>query len=156
MRTTAKLGAIAAAAALVVAVPAGAKPPHATPPNHPSHPATSHKCTPHREAYVASGTFVSWTAAPSSSGKKNHFTGTITVKVTKTNHHAAAQKGTTQTYTLNDTKVRFGKGANPPASGDRVVLIGAITTVAKKCTDQSGAGTITLRQVDIKLPKHNK
>jgi len=156
MRTTARLGAIAAAAALAIAVPAGAKPPHAMPPDHPSHPADSHKCTPHNEAYTASGTLASWSASPSASGKKGHYTGTITVAVTKTNHHASAQEHTNFAYTLNDTKVRFGKGANPPVVGDRVVVLGAITTVAKKCTNQTGAGTITLHKVDIGRPRHKK
>lgn len=150
MRRTAKLGAAVAAGTLAIAVPAFAKGPHHPFVNHPSHPATSHKCTAHNEAYTAFGTFVSWNATQSSNGR---FSGTITVNVTRANHHARAQKGTQYTYTLSDTKVRFGKGANPPTAGDRVAIIGKITTIAKKCTDQSGAGTITVRKVDISAPK---
>lgn len=142
MRYTAKLATVAAGGLLAVAAPALAKPA--------SHPSQSDKCTAHKVAYTASGTFVSWSATQTG---KHTYTGTITVDVKKANHHAKAQKGTTYTYTLTNTKVTFGKGANPPVAGDRVVLIGKITTVAKKCTDQSGAGTITLRKVDISAPR---
>lgn len=157
MSTGAKLGTVIAAGALAIAGPAAAKPAHPSHPNHPSHPATrtsrpaeSHKCTAHNEAYTASGTFVSWSATETG---HNTYTGTVTVDVTRTNHHAKGQKGTQYTYTLDNTKVSFDKGANPPAAGDRVAVIGRITVVAKKCTDQSGAGTITVRKLDIKAPK---
>jgi hypothetical protein len=138
---------LVAAGALAIAVPATAKP------AHPSHPATSHKCTAHKVGYVASGTLVSWSATQS--GAKT-YTGTITVHVTQANHHAASSKGSDVTYTLTNTKVSFGDGANPPVAGDRVHVIGKITEVAKKCTDQSAAGTVTLHKVDIKAPKAPK
>jgi hypothetical protein len=150
MRRSAKLGMLVAAGALAIAVPATAKPVH---PSHPSDPGTSHKCTTHKMAYVASGTFVSWSATQSAD---KTYTGTITVHVTKANHHAAAGKGSDVTYTLTNAKVSFGDGANPPVAGDSVKVIGKITEVAKKCTDQSGAGTITVRKVDIKAPKAPK
>jgi hypothetical protein len=148
MRTTAKLGAAVATGVLAIAVPAAAHPVNA----HPSKPdsAKSHKCVAHNVAYTASGTLVSWSATPTSDGR---FSGTITVDVTRANHHAAGQKGTSYTYTLTNTRVRFAKGTNPPVAGDRVKLIGAITSVAKKCTDQSGAGTITVRKVDVSPAK---
>lgn len=138
MRTIAKLGAVVAAGALAVAVPAAAK----------NHPPTSHKCAPHKVAYTASGTLVSWNATKS--GKS--YTGTITVKVTHANRHAGPQKGTTYTYTLSNARASFAKRANPPAAGDHVVVTGTITTVAKKCTDQSGAGKIAVRKVDVTPP----
>src|ERR1700693_869415 len=150
MRTAAKLGAAVAAGTLAIAVPAVAKPAH---PAHPSPPAPSHKCTAHKVAYTVSGTFVSWAATLTGT---DTYTGTITINVTKANHHAKPQKGTPHTYTLTNTKVTFGKGANPPAAGDRVVLIGKITEVAKKCTDQSAAGTITIGKGDISVPKPKK
>ena len=148
MRTTAKLGAAVATGLLAFAVPAAAHPGPGTHPAHPSHPAQSQKCTAHNEAYVASGKLVSWSATETN-GRWN---GTFTVDVIKTNHHAKAQRGTTQTYTLTNARVKFGKGANPPATGDRVKVIGSITTVAKKCTDQTGAGTISVRKVDVTAP----
>ncbi len=153
MRSLLRLGAVVATAALVTAVPALAdKPPHPSHPSHPAHPAhplQSHKCTAHKVAFIASGTLVSWTATANSDGT---YTGSIVVNVTRTNHHAAANTGS-QPFTLTSTKVRFGKGATPPAAGDRVKLIGKITAVAKKCSDQSGAGMVTLRRVDVKSAK---
>ena len=162
MRTTAKIGAAVAAAALAIAMPTAATA-HGGPPDHPSHPShpaterthpsKSDKCAAHNVAYTAYGTLVSWSATSSGDGR---YTGTITVAVTKTNEHAETQKGTTYTYTLTNTRVRFGKRANPPAAGDRVKVIGEITAVAKKCTDQTGAGTITVNRVDVRGPKHTK
>lgn len=145
MRKFASVGMLAAASALAIAAPVTAKPAH---PRHPAHP-VSHKCVAHKVAYTASGTFVSWAATKNASGT---YTGTITVHVTKANHHATGAKGSTVTYTLANTKVVFGKTANPPAAGDRVKLIGKITEVAKKCSNHSDAGTITLRKVDIRTP----
>jgi hypothetical protein len=163
MRNASKLAALVAAGALAIAVPAAAKGPHPDPadhPSHPSHPATeqthpgtSEKCTVHNVAYIASGTLVSWAASQTGT---DTYTGTITVDVTKTNHHAKAQKGTQYSYTLDNSKVVLGKGANPPAAGDRVTVIGEITEVAKKCKDQSGEGTITVRKVSIRVPKDKK
>jgi hypothetical protein len=146
MRTAAKLGAVVASGALAIAVPAAAKPPH---PVHPSHPATSHKCTAHNVAYVAHGTVVAWGATQTGT-PSGTWDGPITVTVKSANHHA---KGATS-FMLHNTKVRLGKGVtNPPVAGDRVVVIGKITTVAKKCTDKSGAGTITISKVQVLAPK---
>jgi hypothetical protein len=150
VRTTAKIGAVVAAGALAVAVPAAAHPAHPSKPSTTdSPPATSHKCAVHHEAYIASGTIVSWSATATN----GLYNGTVSVAVTRTNHHAAPQKGTTYTYTLTNAKVQFGKGTSSPYTGDRVKLIGSITTVAKKCTNQSSAGTITVRKVDVSAPK---
>jgi hypothetical protein len=153
MRTGRRFALVVAAGALSVAVPAAAKPSH---PAHPSHPAkptspsTSHKCTPHNQAYTASGTLVSWAATQTANGR---FSGTITVHVTRANHHATGAKGTDVTYTLTNAKVTFGKGANPPTAGDRTKVIGKTTALAKKC-DQSGfTPTITVRKVDVKSAK---
>jgi len=139
---------LVAAGALGVSVPAGAALAHQS-----ANPAKSHKCTPHEVAYTASGTFVSWAATQANPGR---FTGTITVHVNKANHHAAGAKGNDVTYTLANTRVRFAEGANPPLACDRVNVIGKISEVATKCTDQSGAGVITVRKVDIRTPKGNK
>jgi hypothetical protein len=141
---------IAAAGALAVAVPAAAKPMHpAHPghPSHPSHPSTSHKCTAHDEAYTASGRLVSFDATQTGEGT---YTGTVTVHVTKTNHHAAKDKGSDVTYTLTNTKVQFGKGANPPTAGDRVKVIGRISELGKKCDQTGFTPTTTVRKLDIR------
>jgi hypothetical protein len=142
MRIVAVLGTAAAAGALAVSVPAAARPPH----SHPAHPDKSQKCTAHKAAYRASGALVSWSATRTSTGT---YTGTITVRVTTANHHARGAKGTDVTYTLAGAKVVFGKRANPPVAGDRVTVIGKITEVAKKCTSQTGAGTVTVRKVIV-------
>jgi hypothetical protein len=148
VRKSSTLAMLVAAGALGVSVPAGAALAH-----QPTHPATSHRCAPHKVAYTASGTFVSWAATQTNPGR---YTGTITVHVTKANHHAAGAKGSDVTYTLANTRVRFAKGANPPLAGDRVNVIGKITEVARKCTDHSGAGVITVRKVDIRPAKGKK
>lgn len=156
MKKFASLGMLAAASALAIAGPVTAKPAHPShpaKPAHPAHPVKSHKCVAHKVAYRAYGKFVSWTATKNTDGT---YTGTITVHVTRANHHATADVGHDVTYTLTGTKVRFSKTTNPPAAGDRVKLIGKITQVAKKCTDRSGAGTITLRKVRIRAPRTHK
>lgn len=151
MRTTAKIGAVVTAGALAVAVPAAANPAH---PSDPPTPPTSNKCAVHHEANIAYGTLVTWGATPTTNGL---YTGSVTVNVSHTNRHATAQKGL-YTYTLPTTgaRVDFGKGTTSPYTNDRVKVIGSITTVAKKCTDQSLAGKITVRKVDLSAPKPTK
>jgi hypothetical protein len=163
MRVTAKLAALTVAGAITGAVPAialaGTHPAHPAHPSHPthrahpSHPSHSHKCMVHKVAYTAYGTLVSWSATENSNGT---YSGTIVVDVTKANHHARSDKGNATTYTLTDSRVRFGKGANPPAAGDGVKVLGKITAVAKKCADQSAAGAVTVRFLDVKLPKTSR
>jgi hypothetical protein len=130
-----------------MAAPATAKPGHAT---HPSHPGTSRKCAAHQAAYIASGQFVSWAATQSSDGT---WTGPITVHVTRSNHHAKSARGTDVTYTLSNTKVTFGQGANPPAAGDPVKVIGKVSEAARKCTQTGSAPQITVRKVHIRAAK---
>jgi hypothetical protein len=142
-----KLALIAAVVALAAVAPAAAKAPH---PAHPSHPAASHKCVAHEVAYVASGQFVSWTATQAGNGR---WTGTITVHVTRSNHHAAGDRGGDVTYTLDNTKVTFGNGANPPAAGDPVHVIGKISELAKKCTQSAFTPTTTVHKVNIHAKK---
>jgi len=148
-----------------------APPSHPTPPTHPSHPAapthpshpappahpapptrpsTSHKCLPHDEAYIASGILVSWSATETGT---RTFSGTITVHVTKANHHAAAATGSDVTYTLSNTTVTFGEGANPPTAGDSVRVIGRISELGKKCSQTSLAPQITARKLAVHAAK---
>lgn len=153
MRTGRRLALIVAAGAFVAAVPAAARPSHPAPPSHrvhPSHPPASRKCAPHSEAYTASGLLVSWSATQTGNGR---YTGTITVHVTRANHHAAGAKGSDVAYTLTNAKMTFGKGADPPTAGERVKVIGKATAIGKKC-DQSGfTPTITVRKVDVHSAK---
>jgi hypothetical protein len=146
MRLGSKLGLVAGCCALAIAVPAAAKPgPPAKPDKH-NHPGKSHKCAVRKVAYRASGKLISFAATKNSDGT---YSGMVTVHVTNTNHHAAADKGKDVTYTLVNAKVTFGSGANPPAAGDKVTVIGKITAVGKKCTNQGDAGKLTVRKVNI-------
>ena len=155
MKIGSKLGVVAAIGALAIAVPASAKPGE----HHPTKPTTptkSHKCAVHKVAYRASGTLVNFTATKNSDGT---YSGTIEVRVTNANHHAKTDKKGNVVYTLDHAKITFGHGANPPAAGDRVTVIGKITTVGKKCSNQSDAGTVTVGKVNIHTAhksKHSK
>jgi hypothetical protein len=141
---------------LAAAVPAVAKthPTHPSHPAHPSHPYSikSHKCAVRKVAFVESGTLVSWSATAGTDGT---YSGDIVVTIKHANHHAKSTSGT-QTITLSSAKVRLGHGVTAPAAGDRVKLIGKITTVSKKCTDTSGAGTVTIRRVIVSAAKSSK
>jgi hypothetical protein len=163
------LGSIALVAALAVPALAKTHPTHPSHPTHPAHPAHGqkgmhgdkgkkgehghkgkpHKCAPHQVAYIAHGTLVSFSATPGTDGR---YSGTIVVSVMRANHHARSTKGTQATFTLNDTRVRLAKGLSAPAAGDRVTVVGKITAVAKRCSDQSMAGTVTVRYVVISPP----
>jgi hypothetical protein len=157
---------LAASALVVIVVPAwAAKPTHPSHPSHPSHPAHPVKgkgqgkakghaktkggkgkgaCKTLTVGYRASGTLTSATLTPGA--KKYRFDGTLVADITRANHRAV--KGS-QTFTLTDTRVRFGKGVSStaPAAGDRVTLHGRITLAKHGCT--SSAPVITVRNVRI-------
>jgi hypothetical protein len=120
----------------------------------PQHPADSHKCVPHKVAYVASGKLVSSSLTKNADGT---YSGTLKVHVTHTNHHARADKGTDREYTLDHAKVHFGHGVDPaaPAAGDRVHLSGKITELARKCDQTGFKPTVTIHKVGIKTPTHS-
>ena len=144
----AAFGALIAAGALAIAVPAIAHTKH-------SHSTTSKKCTAHKVAYIAAGTVDTWSATEDPTTHK--WSGDITVKVKSENHHVKGQKGSVAMVTLNNTKVRLGKSVpNPPVAGDRADILGKVTEVRKSCSDQSAAGTVTVREVDVSKPKHTK
>jgi hypothetical protein len=137
--------------AFTVAVPATAqKPPHPSHPTHPSPGSKGHHCTPRNEGYNGSGALVSATLTPAA--KKGHYDGTITVDLARANHKAPTG---TQTFTLTNARVRFGKGINPtaPAAGSRVQLHGKITVLAGGCSAQGFTATTTIRHVVIKRAK---
>jgi hypothetical protein len=130
----------------------------------PPHPAKSHKCQPHKVAYVARGTLVSQSLTQTAGGSTakrsdDRYSGDLTVDVTKTNRHA--KKGT-QSYTLADARVKFhvpdrtGDGKRNQddlLAGDRVKLIGKITALSKKCDQTGFTPTVTIRKVEFKAPK---
>jgi hypothetical protein len=137
---------LAAVGAIVIAIPAAAKP---TPG---SHPAKSHKCTPHKVAFVASGTLGTWSLTKDSNGKT--YSGTITVSIAKANHHAKDYKGIATTFTVAGAHVKLGKGVtDPPAVGSKVKLIGKVTMLAKKCDASSFTPTITIKRIVVHAAK---
>jgi hypothetical protein len=124
----------------------------------PSHPGQSHKCKMHNVAYVASGTLVSQTLTKNADGT---YSGAVTVAVTHTNHHAAGDNNTTKPYTVANVHVTFGLadtnadgsvGLDDLKAGDRVKLIGKITTLAKKCDQSKFTAETTIRKIVFHAP----
>ena len=153
--------ALIAAAAMVVPAqahkPAGPKP-HTHTTHSPS--ANSHKCTPHKVAWVVKGILVSQALTKNSDGT---YSGTVNIDVTHTNHHASAEKGKTNAqYTLDHVKAKFiVNDVAPPTgtvdqndlvAGDRVKLIGKITVLPKKCDQGGFTAVTTIRQVVFHNP----
>lgn len=139
--------AVVAAAVLVAAVPAwAAKPPH---PNHPTG-GGGKTCTAQNEGYNAKGTVTSGTLTPGT--RAGRFNGSLTVDVTRANHKAPTGS---QTFTLTDARVHFGKGvsASALASGDRVALHGTITELPHRCSTTGFTPAITITHGTIHGPR---
>ena len=97
--------------------------------------------------YRASGTLTSATLTPGTDGSLRRH---VMADVTRANHRAL--KGS-QTFTLADTRVRFGKGVSPtaPAAGDRVTVHGKLAVPQHGC---SGSTQVTsVRSIRIQAPK---
>jgi hypothetical protein len=145
----------------VVAPATVAKPPHPSHPAHPAHPAhppqggagANGACAALSQGYYARGELVSGTLSPGT--KKDRYDGTLTVDVARANHRAATG---TQTFTLTNARVRFGKGVDKSAlaAGDRVVLHGKITALPHGCSTTGFSPTITVRYVRIRAAKAAK
>jgi hypothetical protein len=76
----------------------------------------------------------------------------VTIAVTsasKAAKDAGVTKGSTQPYALTGAEVTYAhRVVRPnPAAGTHTVVKGTITVVAKKCTDRSGAGAVTINHV---------
>ena len=130
--------AVAALALAVVALPAQAAKPS--------------PCVPHAVSYQVSGTLTvagSLTAGSS----KGTYNGSLTVKVTRTNSGAEADKGLTKTYTLTNVRVSFGHGVSKtaPAAGSRVNVKGTITREPTSCTGFTP--TLTVKKVELLAAK---
>lgn len=110
------------------------------------------RCDPRRVGYNASGKLVS---SALTKGENGRYSGTIVVDVTRANHRAP--KGT-QTFTLENARVRFGKGVDPaaPAAGSRVKLHGKTTKLRKGCPTEGFTPTTTIRSVSIKKAAEHK
>jgi hypothetical protein len=126
------------------------------PTGKPGHPGSSHKCRPHGVAYVVSGTLEKQTLVKNADGT---YSGEVALKsVTRTNHHAKGAKGP---FTLTNVHVTFGLadtnndgsvGLDDLKEGDRVKLIGKITTIAKKCDHTGFTATTKFRRVIFSAP----
>ena len=128
-------------------------------PANAGHSGKSHRCKPHGVAYVASGTLESWSLTKNPDGS---YSGSLTVKVTHTNHHGAGDKSSTPkeykvenvhvTFGLADTNNDGGVGLDDLAKGDSAKLIGKITTLARKCSHTEFTAKTTVRHIVFNAP----
>ncbi len=109
----------------------------------------SHKCKPHAVAYTAAGVLVSDTLTE---GEHQTVSGEVTVEVKRGNHFAKADKGTTKTYMLEDSRLRGPLKVSALAKGDFVKLIGRITVLAPKCKTSEFTPTLKIRQIVFHAP----
>jgi hypothetical protein len=109
------------------------------------------KCVAHSVSYEVSGMLTATGSLTKNSD--GSYNGTLTVKVTRTNHNAGADKGMTTTYTLTNAHVSFGHGVSKtaPAAGSRADLKGTITTEPKTCTGFTP--TVTIKKVELLAAK---
>jgi hypothetical protein len=114
--------------------------------------ATKGKCQPHAVSYRITGTLDSGSLTPGSDS--NTYDGPLVVEVKRTNNHARADKGTTQTYTLTGANLKL-HGEDPAAltANSRVKLKGTITKLAKKCDQTGFTATVTIERGTLKPPK---
>jgi hypothetical protein len=131
--------------------------------DHPTPPASSHKCTPHKVAYVAAGTLVSQTLVLDSGAPadKPTYSGDVTIDVKKGNKAARGDKGTTKTYTLDHARVVLGLDdqnsdgrvdLGDVAAGDRVKVIGKVTKLAKRCDQTGFTPELTIKKLIVHEP----
>jgi ribosomal protein L31 len=153
MSNSIKAAATATAIAALAVVPAQAHKPA-------EHPSQSHKCTPHKVGFNASGKLESAAltqsaGADTATRKDDRYSGTVTVDVKRASHKAPTGS---QTYTLDNDRVKFYDAnhdgtADEPKAGDRVKVKGTVTRLAKKC-DQSGfSSTTDVRRVEFRPAK---
>lgn len=123
----------------------------ATTPTHPAHPAQSHKCMTHNVGYVESGTVAATPASTLAKNPDGTWSGTVVATITKANHHAAADKGKTVTYTFTNATLRVSMpaGTTSLTAGERVKLIGKLAVVAKKCTPPATAAAPVFSKVIV-------
>ncbi len=101
------------------------------------------------------GTLVSWSATQTGT---HTYSGTITVsKPAFTGHHSTmgSSSHTTQqvTYTFTNARVFFGQGANPPAAGDLVKVIGARLNHCTSTSSTTSTSTGNVRAILIAAPR---
>jgi hypothetical protein len=147
-----KIALCTAAVFAVSVVPAMAKPDKPKP--KPS------KCQPHAVGYNAKGSLVSQSltqtaGAGTATRHDDRYGGTLTVNVTKANHHSATGQ---QTYTVANARVHFYDAdhnhvADVPKTGDRVKIHGKITRLRKKCDATGFTPVISVGKIDFKASK---
>jgi hypothetical protein len=100
------------------------------------------------------GVLVSWTATQTGT---NTYTGSITVSKPDFKAHHAGTGTTTQptqvTYTFTNAKVFFGQGANPPAAGDLVKVIGGRLGHCQSTGTGTSTSTGNVRAIFIAVPR---
>lgn len=111
------------------------------------------KCTEHDVAYIVSGTLVSDTLSKSETA--NTYSGQVVVEVTHTNRHARSARGETETYTVQDARVKGPIAVEALKQGDKVKLIGKITSIAPKCESSTFTPAITITKLVFHAP-HSK
>jgi hypothetical protein len=146
---------------VVAGVPVGVAGASASP-GHPSKPPPqSKKCKPHAVAYRVSGKLVSSSLTLSGGGGHRSANGMVTITVTSANKaakDAGVTKGSTQPYMLTSAHITYAHGVVKPnpAAATHTVVKGTITVVAKKCTDKTGAGVVTIQHVAFTPPPKPK
>ena len=116
----------------------------------PSNHGKSHKCSPHKVAFIVSGTLVEEpTLTENTDGT---YTGSVKLNVLHKNHHAKVEAS----YALTNVHVTFGLSdvnkdgkvnLKDVKAGDRAKLIGKITKIAKKCDKTKFEAQKTIRKV---------
>jgi hypothetical protein len=150
------LTAVVTIGALALPAIAGA---HGKPTDEPAgQPKTSHRCAAHKVAYVASGVLAAPATLTQAKGADtpadtadDRYGGTLSVTVTHANRNAKDIAGPVAAQVSD---IRLHAGVTPtPAAGTRVQLIGKITKVSTRCTDQAAAGAVTIRKATLRAPK---
>jgi hypothetical protein len=133
--------------------------------DHPTPPARSHHCTPHKVGYVAAGTLSAQTLTldvPATDRGTPTYSGDVTIDVTKANHAAKADKRTTKTYTLDHARVVFGLDdqnsdgrvdLGDVAAGDRAKVIGKVTVLNRRCDQTGFTPTLTIKKLIVHAPQ---
>lgn len=127
--------------------------------NHGKAKGKSNRCKVHAHAFIVAGALESASLTKNADGS---YDGSVTLKVERTNKHARAHDGTSQTYTLDDAKVGFNvpdrdaSGTVDAADlrpGDRVKLHGKVTRKNRKCDQTGFTPTVKFRKVTFAEPK---
>jgi len=124
----------------------------------------SHKCKPQSVGFIVSGTLAAVPPALTLN-TDGTYSGELKVNVTHTNHHAVGEKEEKvtieKTYPLTKVHVTFGLadtnsdgsvGLDDLKVGDRVMLIGKVTKLAKKCDHSKFTAQKTIRKVVFNEP----